>query len=98
MPAIFDDGRVLGLLFARFAVVAHDGDDLVLIVGIYRDESEVVCSVDVSEVLGILFGELIEGPEEAQIGRALATASEEPLQGGSAAGLNNPKRDIVPAG
>jgi hypothetical protein len=29
-----NDGRVLGLLFARFAILAHDRDDLVSIVGI----------------------------------------------------------------
>jgi hypothetical protein len=35
LPAILDDGRVLGLLFPRwFAVVAHYSDDLVLIEGI----------------------------------------------------------------
>jgi hypothetical protein len=34
LPAIFDDGRVLGPLFARFAIVAYDRDDLVWIVGI----------------------------------------------------------------
>jgi len=35
LPAIFDDGRVLGPLFARFAIVAYYRDDLVLVVGIY---------------------------------------------------------------
>ena len=34
LPAIFDNGRLLGLLVARVAIVAHDGDDLVLIIGI----------------------------------------------------------------
>ena len=34
LPAILDDGRVLGLLFARFAILAHDSDNLVSIVGI----------------------------------------------------------------
>jgi hypothetical protein len=79
LPAILDDGRVLGLLFARFAVVAHNCDDLVRIVGVYGDESEVICTVGVGEVLGLFFGELRKGPEEAQVDRPLATTSEEPL-------------------
>jgi hypothetical protein len=45
-----------------------------------------------------LLGELVEGPEEAQIDRALATPLKEPLQGGSVVGLHKPKRDIVSAG
>jgi hypothetical protein len=93
-----NNGRVLGPLVARFAIVAHDRDDLVLVVGLYRDESEVVHPVGVSEVLGLLLGELVEGPEEAQIDRPLATPSEEPLQGGSVARLDKPKRDVVCAG
>jgi hypothetical protein len=69
-----------------------------LVVGISRDESEVVHPVGVSEVLGLLFGELVERPEEAQVDRALATAPKEPLEGGSVAGLNSPKRDLVSTG
>ncbi len=34
LPAIFDDGRVLGPLFARFAIVANDRDDLVWVIRI----------------------------------------------------------------
>jgi hypothetical protein len=34
LPAILHEGRVLGSLVARFAIVAHDGDDLVPMVGI----------------------------------------------------------------
>jgi hypothetical protein len=32
LSAIFYDGRVLGMLFTRFAIVTHDGDDLALVV------------------------------------------------------------------
>ncbi len=34
LPAILHEGRVLGSLVARFAVVAYDGDDLVGLFGI----------------------------------------------------------------
>src|SRR3954447_18520496 len=80
LPAIFNDGRVLGMFFTRFAIITHDREDLVLIVGIQRDESEVVDTVDLSKVLGLLIGKLIQRTEEAQIDRPLAAASKEPLQ------------------
>ena len=55
LPAVFDDGRVLGPLLARFAVVVHQGYDLALIVGIQGDQAEVVFAIDAGEILCLLF-------------------------------------------
>ena len=97
VKAILDEGRVLGPLATRFAVVAHERDDLVRIVGIQRDKSEVVNAVDVSEELGLLLGKLLQGTEEAQIDRLLAEPSVEALEGGHVVGPDKAKRNIDPA-
>jgi hypothetical protein len=56
LPAILDEGRVLGSFVARwFAVVAHNSDDLVGIFGVQRDQTEVVCAVDTGEMPCLLF-------------------------------------------
>src|SRR5829696_441741 len=98
LPTVLDKGRVFGLLAIRFAVVAHERDDLVRIVRIQCYESEVIYAVDVGEKPGLLFGKLLQRAEEAQIDGLLAKASVEALKGGNVVGLNKAKRDIDPAG
>jgi len=58
----------------------------------------VVYAVNMSKVLGLLFGELRKGTEEAQIDRPLAAPSKKPLHEGSVLRPNEPKRNIDAAG
>lgn len=55
LPAVLDEGRILGPLTFGFAVVTYDRDDLVWLVRIERNQREVIYTVDVSEILGLLF-------------------------------------------
>ena len=86
LPTVLDEGRVLGLLAIRFAVVAHERDDLVRIVRIQCYESEVVYAVDVGEQPGLLFGKLLQRAEEAQIYSLLAKASMKRCKAGTSSG------------
>lgn len=58
LPAILDEGRVLGSFVTRLAVIACESDDLVRVVGVQCDQSEVVYTINVREILSLLFGEL----------------------------------------
>src|SRR5918912_1511938 len=82
LPAIFDDGRVLGPVGAPFAVEAYHRDDLVVIIRIERNQREVVNVIDVSEVSGLPIGQLLYMAKEAQANRPFAKAAVEPLQRG----------------
>lgn len=98
LPAILDEGSVLGPLAAPFAVVAHDRDDLVLVLGIRGDQTDVVHAIGVGEVPGLLVGRLLQRTEAAQVDGTLATPSMEPLQGGSVLRADGAKRSIRPVG
>jgi uncharacterized membrane-anchored protein YjiN (DUF445 family) len=65
LPAILDEGRVLGPLATWFAVVAYYRDDLLFFVRVQGNKSKMVYAVDVSEIVGFLFGKLLQRTEEA---------------------------------
>lgn len=79
LPAVLDESGVLGPVTTRFAVVAYDSGDLVRFVRIQGNQLEVIDVIDMSEILGLLIGELLHGTEEAQVDRLIAKASVEPL-------------------
>ncbi len=98
LPAILNESRVLGLVGVRFTVEAYHRDNLILLVGIQRDQREVVGAIDVSEILGLLVAQLLHGTEEAQVDRLLAATTVEPLQRRSVLGLDEPNGDVFPVG
>ncbi|HEY6712222.1 MAG TPA: hypothetical protein VI055_08115 [Rubrobacter sp.] len=54
LPTILHQRGVLGSFISRLAGVAYDGDDLVRVLGIQRDQAEVIHAIGAGEVAGLL--------------------------------------------